>query len=130
VLARLRADEKVRAVVFRSGKPDSFIAGADIEEFRRLQAQADLEILSRGGQEMLQRLADFPKPIIAAIDVLEREGMLGKLKLLHFHIGSQITNSWACCPEPAVASGSPSSSGSGPPSTSFWRGRACRVPRR
>jgi arginine decarboxylase len=29
--------------------------------------------------------------IIAAIDVLEKEGMLDKLKLVHFHIGSQIT---------------------------------------
>lgn len=67
VLARLRADEKVRAVVFRSGKPESFIAGADIEEFTRLQSQPELEALSRGGQEMLHRVADFPKPIIAAI---------------------------------------------------------------
>ena len=36
-LARLRDDPAVKAVVFRSGKPDTFIAGADIEEFVRLQ---------------------------------------------------------------------------------------------
>ena len=54
-------------MVFSSGKPDTFIAGADIEEFTRLQTQAELEALSRDGQEMLQRVADFPKPVIAAI---------------------------------------------------------------
>jgi arginine decarboxylase len=29
--------------------------------------------------------------IIAAIDILERNGLIGNVKLLHFHIGSQIT---------------------------------------
>jgi 3-hydroxyacyl-CoA dehydrogenase/enoyl-CoA hydratase/3-hydroxybutyryl-CoA epimerase len=88
VLARLRADEKVRAVVFRSGKPDSFIAGADIEEFTRLQTQADLEVLSRGGQEMLQRVADFPKPVIAAIHGACLGGGLELALACHYRIAT------------------------------------------
>jgi 3-hydroxyacyl-CoA dehydrogenase/enoyl-CoA hydratase/3-hydroxybutyryl-CoA epimerase len=64
---RLRDDAAIRAVVLLSGKPDTFIAGADIEEFTRLSTQSEFETLSREGQEMLQRVADFPKPVVAAI---------------------------------------------------------------
>jgi 3-hydroxyacyl-CoA dehydrogenase/enoyl-CoA hydratase/3-hydroxybutyryl-CoA epimerase len=65
--ARLAADPAVRAVVLISGKPDGFIAGADIEEFTRLATREEFERLSREGQEMIQRVADFPKPVVAAI---------------------------------------------------------------
>jgi 3-hydroxyacyl-CoA dehydrogenase/enoyl-CoA hydratase/3-hydroxybutyryl-CoA epimerase len=66
-LDRLRNDAAVRAVVIISGKPDTFIAGADIEEFTRLSTQEEFTRLSREGQAMLQRLDDFPKPVICAI---------------------------------------------------------------
>jgi 3-hydroxyacyl-CoA dehydrogenase/enoyl-CoA hydratase/3-hydroxybutyryl-CoA epimerase len=67
LLERLRTSEAVRAVVLISGKPDSFIAGADIEEFVALPDQAAAEALSRGGQAIMNRVAEFPKPIVAAI---------------------------------------------------------------
>ena len=66
-LEELRSDAAVRALVIISGKPDTFIAGADIEEFTRLSTQEEFTRLSREGQEMLQRLDDFPKPVVAAI---------------------------------------------------------------
>ncbi|MEO8200562.1 MAG: fatty acid oxidation complex subunit alpha FadJ, partial [Gemmatimonadota bacterium] len=67
LLGQLRGDGTVRAVVIISGKPDIFIAGADIEEFTELATQAEAETLSREGQEMINRIDDFPKPVIAAI---------------------------------------------------------------
>ncbi|MEO8293987.1 MAG: fatty acid oxidation complex subunit alpha FadJ [Gemmatimonadota bacterium] len=67
LLDQLRSDGAVRAVVIISGKPDIFIAGADIEEFTELATQAEAENLSREGQEMLNRVDDFPKPVVAAI---------------------------------------------------------------
>ncbi len=67
LLERLRGDSAVKAVVVISGKPDSFIAGADIEEFTRLASQTDAEALSGRGQELMQRVEQFPKPIVAAI---------------------------------------------------------------
>lgn len=66
-LERLRGDGAVKAVVIISGKADNFIAGADIEEFTRLSTQEEFTRLSREGQEMIQRVDDFPKPVIAAI---------------------------------------------------------------
>lgn len=67
LLDRLAADGGVRALVLISGKPDTFIAGADIEEFVRAQTAADAEALSRDGQETMDRVAALPKPVIAAI---------------------------------------------------------------
>jgi len=67
VFTSLAANPSAKAVVFISGKPETFIAGADIEEFTRLTSQEEAEALSRDGQEMLDRVAGFPKPVVAAI---------------------------------------------------------------
>lgn len=63
-----RKDERVKAVAFFSGKRNNFIAGADIEEFVKLETAAQAEQLSAGGQAMLGRIADFPKPVVVGID--------------------------------------------------------------
>jgi 3-hydroxyacyl-CoA dehydrogenase / enoyl-CoA hydratase / 3-hydroxybutyryl-CoA epimerase len=63
----LGGDTTVRAVAFFSGKADNFIAGADIEEFVQLSSAAEAERLSAEGQEMLDRVARFPKPVAAGI---------------------------------------------------------------
>ncbi|HEY9382784.1 MAG TPA: fatty acid oxidation complex subunit alpha FadJ [Gemmatimonadales bacterium] len=67
LLARIESDASLRAVVLLSGKPDSFIAGADIQEFVRITTAAEGEALARAGQEMINRIARFPKPIVIAI---------------------------------------------------------------
>jgi len=67
VFAALQADSAVRAIVLISGKPDVFIAGADIEEFTRLETPSQAEALSRDGQEMIGRVAASTKPVVAAI---------------------------------------------------------------
>jgi len=65
--AALADDSSVRAVAFFSGKPDNFIAGADIEEFVKLGSAAEAERLAAEGQEMLDRVARFPKPVAVGI---------------------------------------------------------------
>jgi len=65
--AALADDARVRAVAFFSGKADNFIAGADIEEFVTLTSAAEAERLSADGQEMLDRVARFLKPIAVGI---------------------------------------------------------------
>ncbi len=67
LLIRLRDDADIKGVVLISGKPDSFIAGADIEEFTALTTQAEAERLSFEGQEMVSRVETLPKPVVAAI---------------------------------------------------------------
>ncbi|MEP6590696.1 MAG: fatty acid oxidation complex subunit alpha FadJ [Gemmatimonadota bacterium] len=67
LLSRLATDEPTRAIVIRSGKPDSFVAGADIEEFVQLRTVEEAARLSRDGQLLMQRVADSEKPVVAAI---------------------------------------------------------------
>ncbi|HQW65881.1 MAG TPA: fatty acid oxidation complex subunit alpha FadJ [Gemmatimonadales bacterium] len=67
LLGRLAADEPVKAIVLRSGKPDTFIAGADIEEFVQLRSVEEAVRLSRDGQLLMQKVAESPKPIVVAI---------------------------------------------------------------
>ena len=63
----LANDASVQAVAFFSGKPENFIAGADIEEFVKLTSAAEAERLSADGQEMLDQVARFPKPVATGI---------------------------------------------------------------
>lgn len=65
--AALADDASVKGVAFLSGKQDNFIAGADIEEFVRLSSAAEAERLAADGQDLLERVARFPKPIVAGI---------------------------------------------------------------
>lgn len=64
---RLAQDAAVRAVVLSSGKPDNFIAGADIDEFVALRTSDEARALVVSGQALINRLAAFPKPVVAAV---------------------------------------------------------------
>jgi 3-hydroxyacyl-CoA dehydrogenase/enoyl-CoA hydratase/3-hydroxybutyryl-CoA epimerase len=63
----LEQDRGVRAIAVFSGKPDNFIAGADIEEFVTIASAAEAERLAAEGQEMMDRIARLPKPIAVGI---------------------------------------------------------------
>jgi 3-hydroxyacyl-CoA dehydrogenase/enoyl-CoA hydratase/3-hydroxybutyryl-CoA epimerase len=67
VLEQLSLDSSCAGVVIMSGKPDNFVAGADIELLARIQSAAEAEALSREGQRMLDRLAQMKIPVVAAI---------------------------------------------------------------
>ena len=66
-LARFERDPAVRGIVLASGKKDSFIAGARIDEFQSARTAADAEKLSRGAQAHFDKLEAYPKPIVVAI---------------------------------------------------------------
>jgi 3-hydroxyacyl-CoA dehydrogenase/enoyl-CoA hydratase/3-hydroxybutyryl-CoA epimerase len=57
----------VRGAVIMSGKPDGFIAGADINEFVALRSAEEASALSRRGQALMQRVESLGKPVVAAI---------------------------------------------------------------
>ena len=67
IFARIEQDATIVGAMLISGKTDSWIAGADIDELRRVTTPAEGEALSRGGQLLLNRLAAMPKPFVAAI---------------------------------------------------------------
>jgi 3-hydroxyacyl-CoA dehydrogenase/enoyl-CoA hydratase/3-hydroxybutyryl-CoA epimerase len=67
VFARVNDDSLIQGIVLISGKPDGFIAGADIEQFPALQTATDAERISRLGQDLLNRLEKLRVPSVAAI---------------------------------------------------------------
>ncbi len=66
-LSRFERDPAVKGIVLASGKKDSFLAGARIEEFQSARTEADAEKLSRALQGAFDRAEAYPKPIVAAI---------------------------------------------------------------
>ncbi|HEY0138295.1 MAG TPA: 3-hydroxyacyl-CoA dehydrogenase NAD-binding domain-containing protein [Nannocystis sp.] len=54
-------------IVLISGKPDTFIAGADVEVFATAKERRDVEAFGRRGHEVLARIAAAKVPIVAAI---------------------------------------------------------------
>jgi len=69
ILGRLEAGgEGVRAAVIISEKKGTWIAGADIEQFKDFKGPADGETASREGQKLLNRLERLVIPTVAAID--------------------------------------------------------------
>jgi 3-hydroxyacyl-CoA dehydrogenase/enoyl-CoA hydratase/3-hydroxybutyryl-CoA epimerase len=88
LLIRLRDDAEVKGVVLISGKPDTFIAGADIEEFTALTTQTEAERLSFEGQEMVSRVETLPKPVVAAIHGACLGGGLELALACHYRIAS------------------------------------------
>ncbi len=67
VLEELSRDEHLKALVLASGKPDGFIAGADIHMLRAVERAEQASELSRAGQRALAALSGFRVPVVAAI---------------------------------------------------------------
>ena len=64
----LEKDDGLTGVIFISGKPGSFIAGADIEMLRSCATAAEVTELARSGQAFMDRIAAFRVPVVAAIN--------------------------------------------------------------
>jgi len=67
LLGEIEKRTDVRGIVLRSGKPDNFIAGADIKDFTAIRSSLEGETLSRQGQAILDRLEALRMPVVAAI---------------------------------------------------------------
>jgi 3-hydroxyacyl-CoA dehydrogenase/enoyl-CoA hydratase/3-hydroxybutyryl-CoA epimerase len=63
----IESDSSIRGVVLISGKPDTFIAGADIDQFLAFRSEDEAESASRQGQELVNWLERLRVPIVAAI---------------------------------------------------------------
>ena len=66
-LDRLAKAGQVRVVVFRSGKPDSFIAGADVDAIAGISDPREGEKASRMGQAIFIEIERLPLSTVAAI---------------------------------------------------------------
>jgi len=99
VFEKLAADPQVKAVAFFSGKRDNFIAGADIDEFARLESAAEAERLSADGQEMLDGIARLPKPVAVGIHGACLGGGLEFALACHYRVASDHPKTQVGLPE-------------------------------
>jgi 3-hydroxyacyl-CoA dehydrogenase / enoyl-CoA hydratase / 3-hydroxybutyryl-CoA epimerase len=67
LVSRLAAEPRIRALLIESGKPDVFIAGADVKEFVTARPE-EAEASVRPVQALFERVARLPFPTVAAID--------------------------------------------------------------
>ena len=67
LLAEIKSNSQLKGLVFISGKPDSFIAGADITMLDGCKTAAEAEEIGRMGQQMFAQLEQLPIPLVAAI---------------------------------------------------------------
>jgi 3-hydroxyacyl-CoA dehydrogenase/enoyl-CoA hydratase/3-hydroxybutyryl-CoA epimerase len=71
VLSRLQAlgkEGKIDALLFTSGKPGQYIAGADIDMIIATKSAEEAELLSKDGHALMNAWEDLPFPTVAAID--------------------------------------------------------------
>ena len=87
-LTNLESDPSVRAMVMISGKPDIFVAGADIQEFVAVRTAEEATRLSREGQKLLDRVAASQKPVVAAIHGACLGGGLEMVLACHYRVAS------------------------------------------
>ena len=67
VLDALEQESDIRAAVLYSRKKDSFIVGADIEEFKNFKTPEEVKELIKEGHDLFNRLENLSKPIVAAV---------------------------------------------------------------
>jgi 3-hydroxyacyl-CoA dehydrogenase/enoyl-CoA hydratase/3-hydroxybutyryl-CoA epimerase len=67
ILGEIETSPGLKGVVVISGKPDNFMAGADIKDFTQIRSAKEGEALSSAAQAILNRLEALPVPVVAAI---------------------------------------------------------------
>ena len=99
IFDRFENDESVKGVVLISGKPDGFIAGADIEEFLQIHTATDAERLSRDGQLMIDKVEALRVPVVAAIHGACMGGGLEAVLACHYRIATDHPKTILALPE-------------------------------
>jgi 3-hydroxyacyl-CoA dehydrogenase/enoyl-CoA hydratase/3-hydroxybutyryl-CoA epimerase len=70
IIDQVAASKGLKGLVITSGKKDNFIAGADVNEIRRLQSDSQLEAYkaSEMGKELFLKIEQLPLNTVAAIN--------------------------------------------------------------
>ncbi len=67
IIGQLESDESIKAVVFISGKSNTFLSGADLHEIIKFTEPKQAYELSRRGQKLFNRIANLKQPTVCAI---------------------------------------------------------------
>lgn len=60
--------DKAKGLVIQSGKKNGFIAGADIQQFKKITSEEEAFAMAREGQTLFTQLEELPFPTLALIE--------------------------------------------------------------
>lgn len=88
VLEQLRGDDSVRCILLTGSGEKAFVAGADISEFAHFSVTEGEELAQQGQIKLFDKIEQFPKPIIAAVNGFALGGGLELAMACHIRIAS------------------------------------------
>ncbi|MCH8534056.1 MAG: enoyl-CoA hydratase/isomerase family protein [Flavobacteriaceae bacterium] len=84
----LKEDDEVKVIILTGTGEKAFVAGADISEFANYSVSEGKDLAAKGQVLVFDYLANFPKPIIAAVNGFALGGGLELAMSAHFRIAS------------------------------------------
>ncbi len=90
-------DDKIRVVILTGSGEKSFVAGADIKEFANFDGKQGEQLAAKGQENVFNKIENFNKPVIAAVNGFALGGGLELAMASHFRIAS--TNAKLGLPE-------------------------------
>ncbi len=83
-----REDHDIKVVILSGSGEKAFVAGADISEFADFSAEEGRRLAAEGQEKLFDVVANFPKPVIAAVNGFALGGGLELAMAAHFRIAS------------------------------------------
>lgn len=82
-------EEDVKVIILTGNGEKAFVAGADISEFSDFSPEEGKNLAAKGQKLLFDYIANFPKPVIAAINGFALGGGLELALSAHFRIASE-----------------------------------------
>jgi enoyl-CoA hydratase len=86
--AEAKEDREVKVVIITGTGEKAFVAGADISEFADFSSEEGRELSAEGQAKLFDFVANFPKPVIAAVNGFALGGGLELAMAAHFRVAS------------------------------------------
>lgn len=81
-------DKETKVIILTGSGRKAFVAGADISEFADFTDEEGQQLSATGHREVFDYIANFPKPVIAAVNGFALGGGLELAMAAHFRIAS------------------------------------------
>ncbi|QYA24962.1 enoyl-CoA hydratase [Gramella sp. MT6] len=87
-LKEAKTDDEVKVVIITGSGEKAFVAGADISEFADYSPKEGKRLAADGQEKLFNYVANFPKPVIAAVNGFALGGGLELALAAHFRVAS------------------------------------------